>query len=231
MIADALRRLSGLRLRDLDGNEEMLELQPPATDVEVRALEARLPCPIPGDIRDALRVSKGLVNGPLESFSLVDLEGFGLEELLPCAYSIAHDGFGNYWVLDLLPDTTTWGPVFYVCHDPPVLAYQSPTIEQFLSDAIAMWQDAVRSSVELIHEDVVNQIWRDSPGVMTPAALHDSADRHATSVCDVTSADSPRGRPSASGARSGLRLGPLRPADDHSTRRPGPCLGTHSSRA
>lgn len=176
MIADALRRLSGLRLRDLDGNEEMLELQPPATDVEVRALEARLPCPIPGDIRDALRVSKGLVNGPLESFSLVDLEGFGLEELLPCAYSIAHDGFGNYWVLDLLPDTTTWGPVFYVCHDPPVLAYQSPTIEQFLSDAIAMWQDAVRSSVELIHEDVVNQIWRDSPGVMTPAALHDSAD-------------------------------------------------------
>ena len=103
-IADALRRLAGLKLEDADGNEEILTLEPPATEDEIRALEARLPCPIPQDIRDALRVTKGLAHGPLESFSLIDLEGFGLEEMLPYAYSIAHDGFGNYWVLDLLPE-------------------------------------------------------------------------------------------------------------------------------
>ena len=89
MIADAVRRLAGLRLKDEDGNEVILRLQPPATEDEIRTLEARLPCRIPDDIRDALRVSKGLANGPLDSFSLVDLEGFGLEELLPHAYSIA----------------------------------------------------------------------------------------------------------------------------------------------
>lgn len=176
MIADALRRLPALRLRDEDGNEQILELQPPATESEIRTLEARLPCPVPDDIRDALRVSRGLVNGPLESFSLVDLEGFGLEELLPFAYSIAHDGFGNYWVLDLLPSTTKWGPIFYACHDPAVLAYQSPTLEAFLNDAIAMWQAGPRSPVDIVHEDVVHRIWRDNPDVMTSAALQLSAD-------------------------------------------------------
>jgi hypothetical protein len=176
MIADALRRVAGLRLKDEDGNDQILELQPPATEDEIRTLEARLPCPIPDDIGDALRISKGLANGPLESFSLVDLEGFGFEELLPHAYSVAHDGYGNYWVLDLLPSTTMWGPVFYACHDPPVLAYQSPTIEGFLDDALAMWQAGPRSAVDIVHEDVVNRIWRENPGVMTPAALHESAD-------------------------------------------------------
>jgi hypothetical protein len=176
MIADLFRRLAGLRLKDEDGHEEVLELLPAATEAEIRTLEARLPCPVPDDIRDALRVSKGLANGPLESFSLVDLEGFGLEELLPHAYSIAHDGYGNYWVLDLLAGATTWGPVFYVCHDPPVFAYQSPTIEVFLNEAVAMWQDGPRSPVDLVHEDVVNRIWRENPDAMTPAALQNSAD-------------------------------------------------------
>jgi len=176
MLADALRRLADLRLKDEDGNEQILKLQPPATEAEIRTLAARLPCPVPDDIRDASRVSKGLANGPLESFSLVDLEGFGLEELLPHAYSIAHDGFGNYWVLDLLPSTTTWGPVFYACHDPAVLAYQSATIEGFLGEMIAMWQAGPRSPIDIVHEDVVNRIWRENPDAMTPVALQHSSD-------------------------------------------------------
>lgn len=175
-LAETLQQLAGLRLRDEDGHEQILELQPPATEPEVHTLEADLPCPIPGDIRGALRVSKGLANGPLESFSLVDLEGFGPEDLLPYAYSIAHDGFGNYWVLDLLPSTTTWGPVFYACHDPPVLAYQAATIEDFLRDAVALWQAGPRSPVNVVHEEVVHRIWRENPDLWTPAALRESPD-------------------------------------------------------
>src|SRR5918911_73743 len=103
MLGATLQELAGLRLRDEDGNERVLELLPPASEAELRQIEAAVPAPLPEEIRAALRVSKGLANGPLESFSLVDLEGFGLEGLFPHAYSIAHDGFGNYWVLDLLP--------------------------------------------------------------------------------------------------------------------------------
>jgi SMI1/KNR4 family protein SUKH-1 len=175
MLAATLRSLAGLRLTDDDGDEHVLELLPPASDAELRAVEAAITGPLPAEIQDTLRVSKGLAKGPLESFSLVDLEGFGLEEAFPNAYSIAHDGFGNYWVLDLLPGSTAWGPVFYACHDPPVIAFQAPTIEQFLLDAVAIWRSGPRSPVDVVREDVVHRIWRDSSEPREPDAAGDAA--------------------------------------------------------
>jgi hypothetical protein len=177
MLAETLRTLAGLRLQDKDGHAHTLELLPPATEVELRALEADLPCPLSEDVREALRVSKGLANGPLESFSLVDLAGFGLDEVFPYPYSVAHDGYGNYWVLDLLPDSTAWGPVFYACHDPPVIAYQAATLEQFLRDVVAMWQAGTRSPVDVVHEEAVHRIWHDHPGVTTAADAAASGDQ------------------------------------------------------
>jgi cell wall assembly regulator SMI1 len=176
MLATTLQSLAGLRLKDENGTEEILELQPPATEDELRRIEAAVPCPIPDEIRAALRVTKGLANGPLESFALVDLEGFGLEEMLPSPYSIAHDGFGNYWVLDLLPNTSTWGPVLYACHDPAVLAYQAATVEEFVQDIVAMWRFDRRSPVDIVREEVVHRIWRDNPGLSAPAVVRESAD-------------------------------------------------------
>jgi hypothetical protein len=176
MLADTLRQLAGSPLRDPDANEEILELEPAATEDEIRELAAGLPCPIPPDIQDALRVSKGISNGPLDAFSLVDLEGIGLEDIFPNAYSIGADGYGNFWVLDLLPTTTSWGPVFYVCHDPPVVAYQSATIEEFLNGTLEMWKDRAKSQVDLVHEKVVRRIWKENPDLMTPEALSSSGD-------------------------------------------------------
>jgi hypothetical protein len=161
MLADTLRGIRGKRLVDTDGEETLLELLPPATDAQIRALEASLPGPLPDEMRAALAVSTGLANGPLESFSLLDLEGFGLEEVFPHAYSIAHDGFGNYWVLDVLPRATDWGPVFFACHDPPVIAYQAPSIAAFLEDIVALPPDDPSSPIDHVHEEVVNELWRD----------------------------------------------------------------------
>jgi cell wall assembly regulator SMI1 len=175
MLADMLRSLAGLRLTDEDGEAHVLELRPPATDAEIRRLEETLPAPLPEEMRAALGVTTGLANGPLESFSLLDLEGFGLEEAFPQAYSIAHDGYGNYWVLDLLPGDGAWGPVFYACHDPPVIAYQAQTIDAFLGDVVAMWRPG-RSLVDRMHEEEVYRIWRDHPGLLTPAGAAASDD-------------------------------------------------------
>jgi hypothetical protein len=167
MLADMLRSLAGLHLTDEDGQAHVLELRPPATDAELRRLEQTLPGPLPEEMRAALAVSTGLAKGPLESFSLLDLEGFGLEEAFPQAYSIAHDGYGNYWVLDLLPGDSAWGPVFYACHDPAVIGYQAETIEAFLADVVAMWRPE-RSPVDRMHEEGVHRIWREHPGLLTP---------------------------------------------------------------
>jgi cell wall assembly regulator SMI1 len=153
VLADLLRSLAGLRLTDGEGEEHVLRLRPPATAAEIRKLEDALPAPLPGEMRAALGASTGLANGPLESFSLLDLEGFGLEEAFPHVYSIAHDGYGNYWVLDLPPGPDAWGPVFYACHDPPVIAYQAESIEAFLRDVVAMWQPGQRSPVDRMHEE------------------------------------------------------------------------------
>ena len=176
MLADTLKEIAGKRLVDTDGDVTVLELLPPATDAQIRALEAALPAPLPDEIRAALAVSTGLANGPLESFSLLDLEGFGLEEAFPHAYSIAHDGYGNYWILDLLPDTTDWGPVFFACHDPAVIAYQAPSIEQFVKDVVAMAPDDSRSPINRVHETVVHTLWRDQSALIRQPAAAASSD-------------------------------------------------------
>jgi hypothetical protein len=165
MLATAFQELAGARLVDDDGQVETLELLPPATDEEIARLEAGLPSPLPAEIREALQVSRGLANGPLESLDLVDLAELGLEDVFPHAHSIGHDGFGNYWVVDLHAGSSSWSPVFFACHDPPVIAFQSETVEAFVRDAVAMWQpDRPRSPVDEVHEDVTNRIWATHPG-------------------------------------------------------------------
>ena len=71
-------------------------------------------------------------------------------------------------MLDLLPGSTDWGPVFYACHDPPVIAYQAPSIEAFLRDVVAMPVDDPRSPIDEVHERVVNRIWSENPGLRSP---------------------------------------------------------------
>jgi len=176
MLADTLKALAGHRLVDADGEVTHLELLPPATDEEIRSLERKLPAPLPDEMRAALAVTTGFANGPLESFALLDLEGFGLDDAFPCPYSIAHDGYGNYWVLDVLPGATDWGPVWFACHDPAVIAYQSPSIEAFVKDLVAMPPDDPRSPINHIHDDVVNRLWRDHSALIPQPVATASAD-------------------------------------------------------
>ena len=176
MLADTLRACAGQRLVDSDGEVTTLKLLPPATPQQVRALEARIPSPLPDEIRDALAVTTGFVESPVESFSLLDLEGFGLEEVFPDAYSIAHDGYGNYWVLDMLPNTTAWGPVYYACHDPAVIAYQAPSVEAFVKDLVARAADHPESLINEVHENVVMRLWRDHAALIPQPAAASSSD-------------------------------------------------------
>ena len=176
MLADTLKSIAGQRLVDTDGEVTHLELLPPATAQQIRDLEAKLPGPLPDEIRAALAVTTGFANGPLESFALLDLEGFGLDEAFPHPYSIAHDGFGNYWILDILPGATDWGPVFFACHDPAVIAYQAPSIEQFVKDVVAGAPDDARSPINHVHETVVHTLWRDHSALVAQPSAAASPD-------------------------------------------------------
>jgi hypothetical protein len=35
----------------------------------------------------------------------------------------SHDGFGNYWVLDVTPGTASVAPVYFACHDAPGMGF------------------------------------------------------------------------------------------------------------
>jgi hypothetical protein len=139
-LADLVKGSAGTRMVDEDGNEDVLRLLPPATAEQIRALEADLPCPVPSRIRALLSATRGFENGPLESMDFCGLPGgFGMEELFPHALALAHDGFGNYWIADLHPDSVDWAPA-----NPPH-----------------------ESELDTVHEEVVTDIWRHDPGVIS----------------------------------------------------------------
>ncbi len=141
-LAERFQSLKGRHITDEDGEEYTLELQPAMSDADIAALEKQLPCPIPADIRAALKITQGFVNGPLDAFDIggVLKNGFGFDEIFPHAFPIAHDGYGNYWVVDILPSSRDWEPIYLACHDAPVIVYQCATLLEFLDAFIDLAQ-------------------------------------------------------------------------------------------
>jgi hypothetical protein len=176
MLAETLREVAGAHLVDEDGHEETLELLPPATAAEIAEVEAAFSVPLPTELREALQLTAGFANGPLESFGFLDHAGFGMEDVFPNAYPLGHDGFGNFWVLDLLPDRDECGPVFYACHDPPVIAFQSESPSAFVREVVALHRAGPRSRVDVVHEDVASAIWSSNSGLVSHASSMGSSD-------------------------------------------------------
>ena len=101
-----------------DGDPMSLELDPALSANEIEQFEASIPCPLPDDIRDLLRL----------------------------------------------------------CHYPPVLLYQSKTIDEFLVELFKLGSPPHRSLVDDVHEDRLFNVWRNNPGVLSHAECLDSGD-------------------------------------------------------
>ena len=89
---------------------------------------------------------------------------FELETLLPSGLPIAADGYGNFWVVDLTPDSTEFGPIFYACHDAPIILYQSDSLADFLTELFKMCSPPHESLIDDVHEDRLYHVWRTNPG-------------------------------------------------------------------
>jgi cell wall assembly regulator SMI1 len=151
-----------------DGDADPLELAPPLSEDEIAAFEAELPCKLPGEIRELLSHCSGFTGGAAD---FVDFTGkqcnFAQEEVFPYGLPIAADGFGNFWVIDLLPISKTWGPIYFACHDAPVILYQSPDLSHFLTELLEMSMPPHKSLVDDVHEDRLFDVWGKNPGVMS----------------------------------------------------------------
>jgi SMI1 / KNR4 family (SUKH-1) len=101
---------------------------------------------------------------------------FEFEQAFPDGLPIAADGYGNFWVVDLHPDTTRWGPIYFACHDAPVILYQADSLEQFLSELFRMFEPPHQSLIDDVHEDRLAHVWRTNPGVLSYEQCLDAED-------------------------------------------------------
>jgi len=172
--ADPVAEIERARLADLvdeDGRQVVLELGPGLSQRELETLEAEVGVPLPGELRAVLERA-ATIDGALEQ---IDFSGrtlsFEDRDLFPAGLPIAHDGFGNHWVLDLTPNQADVAPVFFACHDAPVVLFQAPGIGSFLHEAFRMFVPPHASLVDDVHEDRPFNVWRTNPRVLD----HDTA--------------------------------------------------------
>jgi hypothetical protein len=92
-----------------------------------------------------------------------------MEEIFPRTIALAHDGCGNYWIVDVAAERRPLAPVFFACHDPPVILYQAESIAAFLEEVVRMYRPPHRSLVEDVRTDGLFEVWRKNPGALTVA--------------------------------------------------------------
>jgi hypothetical protein len=168
---EAIRHAQATRLVDEDGAEVELELAPGLAPTEIDELGAEVGVPLSGELRTLLTSTAGIDGGPLE---LIDFTGrslsVGAPETFPDGLPIAGDGFGNFWIVDLAPREIQTAPVFFLCHDPPVILYQSPDVGDFLHEVFRMLVPPHASAVDDVHEDRLFNVWRTNPGTLDQVA-------------------------------------------------------------
>jgi hypothetical protein len=174
---EEIERVRSLPLADEDGNPIELAAAPPLSGAEIEEVERRSGAALPRELVELLRRCGGL-DGVLDAvdFSGRSINSFAFEEVFPHAHPIAQDGYGNFWVLDITGETAEVAPVFFACHDAPVVLYQSPDLAHFVREVIRMNLAPHRSLVDDVHEDRPFDVWRKNPGTISRAAALGSAD-------------------------------------------------------
>ncbi|MEO6993020.1 MAG: SMI1/KNR4 family protein [Lacunisphaera sp.] len=176
---NAIERIKAAQQSELiheDGDPVCLELAPPLSADQINELQKLVGQPLPADLKALLAFCSGL-EGCLDG---IDFTGGRMSyehvEVFPNGLPIAADGCGNFWVLDLTPTTTQAAPVFFACHDAPVILYQSPDIASFLSEVFRINVPPHKSLVDDVHDDTLFNVWRRNPGVVDQSTALRSMD-------------------------------------------------------
>lgn len=60
-----------------------------------------------------------------------------------------------------------WGPIYFACHDAPVILYQADSLEHFLDELFRMFEPPRRSLIDDVHGDRLAHVWQTNPGVLS----------------------------------------------------------------
>jgi hypothetical protein len=161
VIRDALSRA----LVDEDGEAVTLRLLPPLSEPEFAAFRNTLPMALPPQIERLLGFCRGI-----EGISAADTIAFtGRTIDFEFTEAFPHG-------LPIAPSSTDWGPVYFACHDAPIVLLQSPNLAEFLVEVFRMDTPPHTSLVDDVHEDRLFRVWRDQPGIIPQPAAAASPD-------------------------------------------------------
>jgi hypothetical protein len=158
---------------DKKGKRTALKLDPPLSPAEVVSFENSLPCKLPLEERELLQYCRGIsvdFDKPFIEASVCFSGSPGdcdLNWLSPHSFPIVADGDGNDWVVDLTPESTGIGPIFYNCHDPPVMIFQSESLTHFIQEILKLGNAPWKSEITDVQEDYAFEVYANDPGVST----------------------------------------------------------------
>ncbi len=89
--------------------------------------------PFPDLLQELLRVTAGLKRGEQQISFECPSNPYG-DDLYLCP--LLDDDTGNFWAMDTVVDPSRLGPIFFVCHDPPVIFYQAYDLATFLDSLL-----------------------------------------------------------------------------------------------
>jgi hypothetical protein len=156
------------------GRPPQLTLRPPLGNAELRELERRWGAPLAAPMRELLAFASGVERegfGDIRFAGDPDLE---FPELSPKGVVLARNDAG-FWMADIAPDGS-WGPVFYVCHDPPVVALQARDLAGFLEQALWGPEMQDRSEIASVTGPAIARIWREEPWLASVEVARSSPD-------------------------------------------------------
>jgi hypothetical protein len=183
-IVEFLKQIQGTVYVDQTRKQKTLRLLPPLTEQEISAFEASLPCALPEQMRELLRFASGFKGTAcrlghrfaIEEIRFADINGFGLEDVFPNGKELAVDGCGNSWVVDLTSESKAFAPIFFSCHDPPVLVYQTDSLLHFVREMVRGSSAPWNSQIAEVHQSLATRIWRENPCAMSRSRCRASGD-------------------------------------------------------
>ncbi|MEM8568061.1 MAG: SMI1/KNR4 family protein [Bacteroidota bacterium] len=147
---------------DEDGGNYQIEFQDGLTDLEIKELQEQFPNKrIDNELIEILKETKGWDGYGPEMVYFDSIGEFGFWELSATSLTLGHDGFGNFWILDL-DSNGNLGKVFYACHDPAVFVIHSQNLNEYLHHLLEFYQSPDQCHLNEIHDKTVMAIWNEN---------------------------------------------------------------------
>jgi len=155
----------------LENHARLTALLPGLSGQELVQFRKQVGGLIPANIEELLVYSEGFDYKPVGTVRFTGHEGFEFAEVFPRAIPVLPDGCGNFWVVDISPESGAWGSVFYACHDPAVIVIQAVDLGMFLSQILSPNESNPKNALNYVRKEAVLRIWKDDPWLIS---VHDA---------------------------------------------------------